>query len=104
MTISIVYVPCRDSIEAKKIARYLLKNKLVVCCNLIPKVDSIYRWKGKIEETKEAVLIVKTKSSLKDKAIAQIKKVHSYESPVILSWDIKTTTQEVASWVNKETL
>ncbi|MBI4990561.1 divalent-cation tolerance protein CutA [Candidatus Gottesmanbacteria bacterium] len=98
----IVYVPCKDKAEAKKIARDLVKNKLAACTNIIPTVVSIYRWKGKMEEATESILISKTASNLVDRVISQIKKLHSYEMPEIISWKIDKTTKEISQWLTNE--
>ena len=79
----LIYIPCKDMKEAKKIARTLLKQRLIACANFLP-MHSMYWWKGKIKENNETLLLGK---SLKKhfKAIQRIvKKLHSYEMPAIL--------------------
>jgi periplasmic divalent cation tolerance protein len=99
---NIIYCPCKDLEEAKKIARVLVEKKLSVCVNVIPQIYSISRWEGKIEEGEEAVLIIKTLEKLLDKTITEIKKIHSYKVPVIISWKIDTETKEVHKWLIDE--
>ena len=98
----IVYVPCKDLTEAKSISRYLTKNKLAVCINIISPIYSIYRWKGKVEQTKEALMIIKTDDKLVDKVFSSIKKLHSYNTPEIISWKVDKTTDQISNWVKKE--
>lgn len=99
---NIVYVPCKDISQAKLISRNLTKNRLAVCINIINPIISIYRWKGKIEEAQEALIIIKTDDRLAEKVINQIKKLHSYDTPDIISWRIDKTTPEVQKWVLDE--
>lgn len=99
---NVVYVPCSDKTEARKIAKELLRNKLAICINIIDKVKSIFRWKGKIKESTESLIIIKTSSKLVGKVINQIKKLHSYNIPDIISWKIDKTTSQVKNWCDAE--
>jgi len=78
------YITTKNKAEAKKIGRVLVKEKLATCINCWGGVDSVYWWKGKIEETKEGVLLVKTTKQLKKAAMSRIKELHSYEEPSII--------------------
>jgi periplasmic divalent cation tolerance protein len=74
-----------DSIQdARKIAHTLVEEQLVACVNIIPKVESIYNWKGKLETDEECVLIAKTTEENVKKTIQRIHKLHSYELPDII--------------------
>lgn len=99
---NIVYVPCKDKEEARKIAKELVGNKLAICINIINSVDSIYLWKGKVAESHESLLLIKTSERLVDDVITQIKKLHSYDLPDIISWKIDKTTPEVERWFENE--
>ena len=96
---SIVYVPCRDEIEAKKIARELIKNREAFCVNIIPNAYSVYTWKGKTEEAEEVLVIAKTRAKLVSKVMKRIKELHSYDLPEIISLKIEKTTPEVEKWL-----
>ena len=61
---SIVYITTSGISESKKIAKELLEEKLACCVNIIPSVESMYLWNGKIEEDSESIMVVKTKSIL----------------------------------------
>ena len=99
---NIVYFACKNNDEAQKIARAIISRKLAFCVNIVPKCYSIYLWKGKMEESTEAVVILKTLPHLVKKAISLIKNLHSYEMPEIVSWKIDKTTPEVEKWISKE--
>ena len=74
-----------DSIEdARKMGHTLVEEQLVACVNIIPKVESIYNWKGKIEMEEECVLIAKTTEENVKKTIQRIRKLHSYELPDVI--------------------
>ncbi len=99
---NIVYVPCKNKEEAQKIGRFLIRHKLSVCVNIIPEIYSIFRFEGKVDESAESVLIIKTIDKLVNKVIIYIKKFHSYEQPTIISWKIDKTTKEVEKWLIEE--
>ena len=99
---ALIFLTCKNSAEARKIALELLRKKLVACANIVPKIESHYLWKSKIEKSKEALLILKTRKGLRKKVEAEIKKMHSYELPVIEFIEVKTG-KEVEKWVEGET-
>lgn len=97
-----VYITTKDLDEAKRIGQTLIKEKLAACVNILPEMQSIYWWQGKIEKSNEAVLIVKTKASLYNKASAKIKNLHSYSCPCILALPIVDGNAEYLRWINKQ--
>ena len=99
---NLVYVPCKDKTEARKIAENIVRQKLAFCTNIIHSIESLYLWNGKVEKSFECLLLVKTSQELVDLVINKIKKLHSYKLPVILSWQIDKTTKEVEKWIKDE--
>ena len=71
---ALVYITCKDSKEAGRISMHLLRKRLITCANIFP-IKSLYWWKGKIEKSKEALLILKTRKALQAKVEAEIKKL-----------------------------
>jgi len=78
----LVYVPASEE-NAQKIARVLVEEKLAACCNLLP-IQSVYWWKGKVEEGSEVVVLAKTLEKNVEKVINRVKAIHEYEVPCIL--------------------
>jgi periplasmic divalent cation tolerance protein len=101
--VSIIYSTTGSIEEARKIARMLVEEKVVACVNIIPKIESIYRWKGKIEEDNECVLLAKTTDKNIDKTIQRIKELHSYDVPDIVAIPITHGFKEYLDWVKDET-
>ncbi|MBI4335807.1 MAG: divalent-cation tolerance protein CutA, partial [Candidatus Omnitrophica bacterium] len=80
----IIFVTAPSKKEAERVVLGLIKKGLAACGNIVRGVDSIFLWKGKLERSKEVLIILKTKKSLFDKVAAEIKKMHSYEVPEII--------------------
>ena len=95
--VTLIYCPCKYDDEAREIARYLLKKKLIACANIFP-INSLYTWKGKKIEQAETVLLCKTTKAQAKKAVAEIKKRHSYRCPAILVFPAKAN-EEFEKWV-----
>ena len=97
-----IYLTCKDETEAKEIGQVLVSEKLAACVNYFP-INSVFRWKGKIEEGEEFGMLVKTKESLVDEVIARIKELHSYDVPCIEVLDVVGGNSDFLDWVEKET-
>ena len=102
--VSIIYSTTSSVEEARKIARIIVEEKLAACVNIIPKIESIYRWQGKIEEDNESILLAKTIDKNVDQVIQRIKENHSYDVPDIVAIPITHGFKEYLDWVEVETL
>ena len=85
--------------EAKKIAKLLLKNKLAACVSL-KEINSIYKWKGKIEEVNEVEIIIKSKPKLKNNLVIFLQKQLSNDVPQII-YKKFNSEKKYFNWVNK---
>jgi len=101
--VAIVYSTIDDFKEAKNIANALVEEKLVACVNIIPNIHSIYRWKGKIENDDECVIIAKTDDNKVKKVIQKIKSMHPYELPDIVVLPIIGGLKEYLEYITNET-
>lgn len=86
--------------EAHKIAKLLVKEKRAACVNIVPGVDSLFRWKGKIHSARESLLLVKTKASVFPEIISLVKEVHSYEVPEIIALPIIGGSEDYLQWLD----
>jgi periplasmic divalent cation tolerance protein len=100
---SSIYVTVSSEAEGKEIAKKLLEQRLIACANLFP-ISSLYYWENKLQEDSEFAIIMKTRSKLIDQLIAELKKIHSYDIPCIVSWPIEKGNGEYLSWVERETM
>jgi periplasmic divalent cation tolerance protein len=102
--VSVIYSTIGTMENARTIARALVKEKLVACVNIIPKIESIYRWQGKIEEADECVLLAKTTEKNVEKTIQRIRSLHPYDVPDIIVFPPVGGLKEYLQYVEDETL
>lgn len=97
----VIFVTCANIKEARRIAFMLVKNKLVACVNIIDKIESVYRWRGKVERAKEVLLILKSKKAKLAKVIKLVKSMHSYEVPEIIALPVTNGYQPYLEWLDE---
>jgi periplasmic divalent cation tolerance protein len=96
----VVFITTSGKTEAVKIAKGLLKNKLVACVNIIDRVESFFWWKGKICRAKECLLTAKSSRAKLDKVIKAVRLMHSYEVPEIIAMDIAGGSKTYLDWID----
>jgi periplasmic divalent cation tolerance protein len=99
---ALVYITTSSKEESEKIANKLVEGKLAACINIVPSIESIYLWKGEIEEDEESLLIAKTKAKNIDKIIKKVKEIHSYETPAILAIPIIEGSKDYLDYLDNE--
>jgi len=98
---SLILVAAANKREARGIARALVENKLAACVNIIGKVESLFRWQGKVDTAFENILIIKTRKTKVPAAIKLVKSMHSYEIPEIISLPITSGFKRYLSWIDE---
>jgi periplasmic divalent cation tolerance protein len=94
----IVYITAADEVEARKIGRTLVAENVAACVNIHP-IQSIYRWRGKVEEGTEVALMVKTTDNMVDRVIERAQELHSYQVPDIVAWPIAKGNPDYLKWI-----
>ena len=89
----------KDLLEARTIAADLLEKKLIACASMIPVVESVYVWKGKLESAQECKVFLKTLSTHFGRVCEEIRKSCSYEVPEILQIAITDQSPDYLAWV-----
>jgi periplasmic divalent cation tolerance protein len=87
--------------EARRIADALVERRQAACVNIVKGVESIYRWKGKTEESQEWLLFIKTTAAAFDNVWKTIRELHSYELPECISVPINQGTPEYLKWIDE---
>lgn len=97
--ILLFYVTCPDTDTAKKISLTLLQEGLIACANILPGMESLYWWEGKIDSAKEVVLILKSTSVQSSRIIARVESLHPYNTPCILTLPIEKSSEAYVRWL-----
>ena len=98
----VVLITTATEEEARSIAELLLNQSKAACINIVPRVDSLFRWQGKVDSAQESLLIVKTRASLLPEIVEMVKGVHSYEVPEIIALPIINGNEDYLKWIDSE--
>lgn len=98
----IIMVTTASQKEAVRIGEEMVNAKLAACANVIPKIQSIYRWKGKTVKAREALLILKSTERGYHALEKAIKAMHTYETPEIMALSVKEGLDQYMKWVRSE--
>lgn len=104
MTAIIAYVTTKDREEALRIGKSLVDDRLAACVNVMDGMQSVFRWQGRVEESSETVLIVKSVESRAQAIIDRVKSMHSYECPCVAIWPLTSGNPEYLEWIRKESV
>ena len=100
----IIVLSTTNSIDsAKQIARMLVSENLAACVNIVDKIESIYRWQGKVVEDNEVLMLIKTQKSMFEQLKSKIEQVHPYSTPEIVSIDVAQGTKSYLDWIKSST-
>jgi periplasmic divalent cation tolerance protein len=96
----VVFSTCGSAEEARRIARALVEARLAACVNVVPGIQSIYEWKGAIEESVEWLLVIKSRRDLFPRLTAELKRIHSYEVPEAIAVHVVDGLPEYLRWMD----
>ncbi|MGH9683270.1 MAG: divalent-cation tolerance protein CutA [Candidatus Acidiferrales bacterium] len=98
----VVLVTCGSAREARRIARTIVERRLAACANLISTpVESIYRWKGKMESAKEFLLVIKATRKRFVALRNAVQNLHSYDVPEIIALPVSAGSQKYLGWIDE---
>ena len=98
----VALVTCGSAKEARKIARAVVEQRMAACANIVTSpVQSVYRWKGRVESAKEFLLIIKTTQSRFAKLKVEVKRLHSYDVPEIIALPIAAGGIDYLNWISE---
>ena len=99
----VVLVTCGNLAEGRKIAKAVVGKRLAACVSLLsPPVESIYRWKGKVEDAKEYLLVMKTTARRLEGLEKEIERLHSYDLPEFLVLRVEGGSKRYLEWLVRE--
>tara|TARA_B100000029_G_scaffold497721_1_gene565614 strand:+ start:721 stop:1050 length:330 start_codon:yes stop_codon:yes gene_type:complete len=101
--ICVIFVTCSGTEEAQKIGRHLVETRVAACVNVIPQVQSIYRWEGAVQDDAESLLICKTRKDRVEAFMREVQSIHSYDVPELVCVEADAVEEQYASWLMQET-
>lgn len=89
--------------QAIDVAHALVRARRAACVNIVPNVHSVYRWKGRVCDDGEMLLVIKTRASQFEAVRETIQRVNTYELPEILGYRVDVASPAFAAWIEKMT-
>ena len=97
----VVFITAGSREAASQIAEKLVDEKLAACVNIIPQIESIYRWEGKICRDSEQLLVAKTEQAYYERLEAAVRAIHSYDTPEIIALSITRGSAPYLKWLSE---
>ena len=98
----IVFCTCESPVQARQIAEALVEGRFAACVNVLPPLQSIYRWQGKIESAEEVLLLIKSTGDRFPALQERIQQLHSYETPEIIAVPITAGSEKYLRWLGEQ--
>lgn len=99
----LVITNCPDEASANAIALAVVEARLAACVNILPRVQSVYRWQGAVESAVEVPLLIKTTAAAYPALEAAIRERHPYDVPEIIALPITAGLPAYLNWLAAET-
>ncbi|KAH8368250.1 hypothetical protein KR084_008972 [Drosophila pseudotakahashii] len=96
---SVAFVTTPDRESARKLARSLVEQKLAACVNIVPHIESIYMWEGKVTEDNEYLMMVKTRTSRIDELSKFVRENHPYSVAEVIALPIQNGNPPYLDWI-----
>ena len=85
--------------EASRLAEMLVGARLAACVQIMPEMESVYRWEGKIRREPEVLLLAKTTAECFEELEREVRALHSYDTPEIISLPVSASSAPYLEWL-----
>jgi periplasmic divalent cation tolerance protein len=96
----VVLMTAANREEAGRLAEMLVRQRLAACVQILPEIESVYRWQGQIERQNEVLVIAKTTKSKFDELEREVRAIHSYETPEIVAVPLADGSPPYLEWLH----
>lgn len=97
----VVFITASTLVEARLLADKLVETQLAACVQILPQMESVYRWQGKVERQPELLLIAKTTAERFEELEEQVRALHSYDTPEIVSFPLTKCSPDYLRWLQE---
>lgn len=97
--VRLVLTTCGSLEEARSVAHALVERQLAACVNIIPQVESVYRWQGEIETATEYLLLIKTTAEASQPLREALTTLHSYDLPECIEIVVEDGSEAYLKWI-----
>ena len=97
----VVLLTAANGEEAARLADLLIGAHLAACVQILPEIESVYRWEGKIERQAETLLLAKTTRSKFEELEREVRALHSYDTPEIIALPIVAGSTRYLEWLSR---
>lgn len=98
----VIFITTAAGDEARTIANILLQHRKVACVNILPGVNSLFWWNGKIDAAEENLLVAKTTAPHIDDVVRLVKESHGYDVPEVIALPIVGGNRDYLEWMDRE--
>jgi periplasmic divalent cation tolerance protein len=95
----VVFMTASNADEARRIAQQLVESKLAACVQILPEIESIYRWNGEIQREKELLILAKTTADRFAALEKSVRAIHTYETPEIIAVPATQVSEPYQAWL-----
>lgn len=95
----VVFITAPTHEEARLLADKLVETQIVACVQILPEMESVYRWQGKVERQTEHLLIAKTTAERFAELETEVRALHSYDTPEIVSFPLTQCSTDYLRWL-----
>jgi periplasmic divalent cation tolerance protein len=96
----VIMVTAASEKQAKRICDILLESKVIACANIIRGVQSFFWWKGKVDRSRELLLVMKSRSELLEEIVRLVRENHSYDVPEVIALPLVGGDPEYLRWID----
>ena len=98
----VVLMTAANREEANQIAELLISARLAACVQILPEIESVYRWQGEVKREQEILLLAKATRARFDEIESKVRAMHSYETPEIIALPITAASEPYLRWLLDE--
>jgi periplasmic divalent cation tolerance protein len=95
----VVFMTAADANEARRIANELVERQLAACVQILPEIESVYRWNGEVQRDKEILILAKTTAARFDDLEKAVREIHSYDTPEIVAVPMAHISEPYRVWL-----